>query len=165
MSTSTHSFLFRSLFGTALAATFCVGVGTVHASNMDSDTVSGTAVAMATANEERFTLVVEAPKSVKKGKKAVAKVKMIPKGEWHMNLVFPTSLSLTGTENAEMASAKLKAKDATLMDEQKGLEFDVEFTAPKAGSGKIDAKLKFAICIESACSPVTEKLNIDFEAK
>ncbi len=96
---------------------------------------------------------------------ATAKVKMVPKGEWHMNMEFPTSLTLTASEDIRLAAKKLKAGDAKLIDEHKGAEFAVEFTPTKAGKGTVDAKLKFAICIESACSPVTEKMKINFEAK
>ena len=44
-------------------------------------------------------------------------------------------------------------------------KFSFPYEAKAAGKHKIDVKLKFAICIETSCSPVTETFAIDIDAK
>ena len=55
--------------------------------------------------------------------------------------------------------------DAKRFDEHKGLEFQVNYEAKAAGKEKLDGKLKFAICIETSCSPVTETFSIAIDVK
>jgi hypothetical protein len=156
----------RILFGALLTVGLCATIGAAQAGPaQQADADASAAVAMTTAAEERFNITIVAPKGVKKGKATKATVKMVPKGEWHMNMEFPTSLTLTAAEDVKLSKGKLKAADAKTLDEHKGAEFEVEFTPTKAGKGEVDAKIKFAICIESACSPVTEKRKIKYDAK
>lgn len=133
-----------------LALILCLGIGTAQV-----------APNVVTTDEDRFVLVVESPKDIEKGKKVIAKIKVAPKGEWHMNMEYPVSLTVTPGKNVKV----FKSKQAIVLDEHNGIEFDMGFTALGVGPGTIEAKLKFAICIESACSSVTEEFKIEFEAK
>lgn len=112
--------------------------------------------------DDRYTLSYSA-KGVKSGESGKAAVTVTPKGEWHLNREFPTSLSLVASEGVGVAKAKFKLQDAKRFDEHKGLEFEVPYEGKKAGKEKIDVKLKFAICIETSCSPVTETFTLKID--
>lgn len=150
------------IFGSFLfALTSMSGVAADAAQTEGAD-----AVAMTNANmgEGRFSLDV-GKATGKAGEKATAKIKITPADGYHMNADFPTSLSLEAPADVELAKAKLKKGDLKGFDEHKGGSFDVVATAKKAGNYTIKGKLKFAICNESSCSPVTEKVSIVVAAK
>ncbi len=114
--------------------------------------------------DDRYTLTYTAA-AAKKGESAAATVTVTPKGEWHLNREFPTSLSVTPSTGVAVNKTKLKLQDAKRFDEHKGLEFQVNYEAKAAGKEKLDGKLKFAICIETSCSPVTETFSIAIDVK
>ena len=109
--------------------------------------------------DDRYTLTYDAG-STKAGATGNGTVVVTPKGVWHLNREFPTSLSLTPSEGVTVTKPKLKLADAKKFDEHKGLEFSFPYEAKSAGKHKIDVKLKFAICIETSCSPVTETFSL-----
>lgn len=114
--------------------------------------------------DDRYTLTYDAG-AAKAGAAGSGAVTVTPKGVWHLNREFPTSLSLSPSDGVNVPKAKLKLADAKRFDEHKGLEFSFPYEAKAAGKHKIDVKLKFAICIETSCSPVTETFAIDIDAK
>ncbi|MGB1699353.1 MAG: hypothetical protein ACPHRO_05325, partial [Nannocystaceae bacterium] len=71
----------------------------------------------------------------------------------------------TPSTGVAVTKTKLKLADAKRFDEHKGLEFQVNYEAKAAGKEKLDGKLKFAICIETSCSPVTETFSIAIDVK
>jgi hypothetical protein len=113
--------------------------------------------------DDRFDLSFDkAPASA--GKPAVVKVKITPKGEWHMNLEFPASLKMTAPDDVKLAKDALKKADAESLTE-KGLVFPVKFTPASAGDKAFTGKLRFAICVEESCVPVSEAVSFAVEVK
>jgi hypothetical protein len=113
--------------------------------------------------KDRYTLKVDTPEA-KAGAESKVKIRVVPKGKWHMNLDFPTSLKMEAPEDVKLAKANQKKKDAIKLDAGQ-IEYDVAFTAAQAGEKDFTGKFKFAICIEEACAPVTEKLAFKVTVK
>ncbi len=112
---------------------------------------------------DQYALRVDAAEAAV-GRETSAKITVVPKAPWHMNLDFPTSLTLTAPEGLTLAKADLKKADAAKLDEASA-EFDIKFTAANAGEHTVSGKFKFAVCQDEACVPVTEDLTIKVAAK
>ena len=112
--------------------------------------------------KDRFSLKVTNGKG-KAGTPITAKVDATAKTVWHFNADFPTSLKLTVPEGVTVAKPKLKIADASSFGE-KAFSFPVKATAAKPGKYKIEGLLKFAVCIESTCSMMKEKVTFEVEA-
>ncbi len=149
------------IFGSFLFALTSMTGGAADAAQSEG----ADAVEMTNAvGEGRFTLDV-GQASGKAGEKTSAKIKITPADGYHMNGDFPTSLTLEAPADVTLAKAKLKKADLKGFDEHKGGSFEVEMTPQTAGKHTVSGKLKFAICNESSCSPVTEKVSIVVAAK
>ena len=111
------------------------------------------------ANEASYEVVIEPPASVPPGSDAIVTVKVVPKGEWHMNLEYPTSLALKAPDGGKLAKEKVtKADDAVKVEESK-CEIGVGFTPESPGEKTFTGKLKFAVCQDDACAPKTEEIE------
>jgi len=113
--------------------------------------------------KDRYSLKIDTPEA-KAGTESKVKIRVVPKGRWHMNLDFPTSLKMEAPKDVKLAKADQKKKDAIKLDLGQ-VEYDVAFTAAQAGEKDFTGKFKFAICIEEACAPVTEKLAFKVTVK
>lgn len=98
------------------------------------------------------------------GAESKVSIRLVPQGEWHMNLEYPTKLEITAPEGTTVAKPKLAKGDAIKLDEA-GCEFAVGFTPDSAGSKKFTGEFKFAICREEACVPRTETLEFEVAVK
>lgn len=114
----------------------------------------------APASDERYTLQIQPPGEAKAGEEGVVHIKVLPKGPWHMNLEYPTKLTVTPPDGVTLAKAEQKKPDAVSLTDET-CEFDVAFTSTAAGDKSFSGKFKFAICQDEACSPVQE--DIDFK--
>lgn len=114
--------------------------------------------------DDRYTLRVEPPADAAAGREGTVKVTVVPKAPWHMNLDFPTSLSLGAPAGVTLAKAELKKADAAKLDENSA-EFAVKFTPAEAGEKAFTGKFKFAVCQDEACSPVTEEVAFKVAVK
>lgn len=114
--------------------------------------------------EDRYTLQVEPPSAAKAGEPGVVKVKVLPKAPWHMNLDYPTKLTVEAPTGVELAKAEQKKADAKALTDET-CEFDVAFTAADAGDKSFTGKFKFAICQDEACSPVQEDIEFQVAVK
>jgi hypothetical protein len=120
---------------------------------------TGTALA-----DSDYSSKITAP-SAKVNAKAVAKVKVEPRGKFHVNTEFPAKLILTAPAGVTLEKAKLTKADAVKLDE-KGLEFDVAFTSAEKGKKEFKGELKFAVCFaESACVPKVEQVSFTVDVK
>jgi hypothetical protein len=118
----------------------------------------------APGTDDRYALVIEPPKDAAAGKEAEVVVRVVPKAPWHINLDFPTSLKLTPPPSGlTLASADLKKADAKLDAEH--CEFAVKVTPSAAGDHAVTGQLKFAVCQDEACSPVTEDVEFKVAVK
>jgi hypothetical protein len=109
-----------------------------------------------TKKTERYSLTIATPEA-KAGEPGEAKVKVVPKGKWHLNLAFPTSLKMDDVPGVELTKPHQKRADAVKLQEDY-FEYGVGFVADAPGEKSMTGKFRFAICIDEACVPVTEKL-------
>lgn len=99
------------------------------------------------------------PAAATVGAEGKVSVKIVPRGIWHLNLEFPTSLSVEAPAGVTLGKAKQKKDDAVSFTEQSA-EFAVSFTASEAGDKTFTGEFKFAVCEgEEACMQKTEKLE------
>jgi hypothetical protein len=114
--------------------------------------------------EGRYTLTVVPPKNLKVGEPGTVKIAVAPRDPWHVNLDYPTSLRLDAPAEIVLAKADLRKGDATRLDAG-ACEFAVELTAQKPGGRSVAGRLKFAVCQDEACVPVSEDLEFEVAAK
>lgn len=121
---------------------------------------TGTALA-----DSDYALTISAP-SAKTGSKAVAKVKIQPKGKYHINLDFPTKLTMKAPSGVTLEKTKLTKQDAAKFEETTA-EFEVAFTAPdSAGKKSFEGELVFAVCEgDKACIPKHSPIEFTVEVK
>jgi hypothetical protein len=118
----------------------------------------------ALADEGAFKLSVEAA-PVKKGQRAVAKVKITPGTGYHMNKEYPTSLVLNEVPSGvTVDKMKFTAKDAAKWEESGG-EFDVGVTSAETGKKVVKGELKFAVCSTNTCDPKKSAVALEIDVK
>jgi hypothetical protein len=113
--------------------------------------------------DKEYTLQID-PEEGKVGQESKVSIRVIPQGEWHMNLQFPTKLEITPPAGVTVAKAKLAKDDAVKLDES-SCEFAVALTPSEAGDKTFTGEFKFAVCIDDACVPKTEKLEFQVAVK
>jgi hypothetical protein len=116
-------------------------------------------------------LAIEPPADAKAGAEAVAKITVTPGAGYHVNVDYPTKLTLTSPQGVTLAKAELTAGghsggkgDADALDE-KQLAFAVKLTAAASGSYTINGTFKFAVCDKDQCLPKRETIAIAVAAK
>jgi hypothetical protein len=114
--------------------------------------------------DDRYALQIEPPADAAAGKESEVIVRVVPKAPWHINLDFPTSLKLDPPAGVTLASKELKKADARKLDDN-NCEFAVKLTPSAAGEHALTGQLKFAVCQDEACSPVTQDVEIKLAAK
>ena len=121
--------------------------------------LTGTALA-----DGSYNLAVKAP-SAKANAKGVAKVTVKPKGDYHVNLEYPTKLTIVAPDGVTVEKAKQTSKDAAKFDETEA-EFQVAFKADAPGKKTFSGEFKFAMCQGTkACEPKVEKISFDVDVK
>jgi hypothetical protein len=113
--------------------------------------------------EERYTLAIE-PAEVAAGDAGRVVIKVVPREPWHINLDFPTSLSIQAPEGVKVDKAEQAKADAVALTDT-SCEYGVGFTAQAPGTKTFTGTFKFAVCQDEACSPVTEKLEFQVAVK
>jgi hypothetical protein len=83
-----------------------------------------------------------------------------PKNEYHLNLEFPTSVSMQAPEAISLDSAKLGKKDAAVFSEQL-IRFTVPFTPAAAGAHPVKSEVAFAVCTSKVCIPKKETVTVE----
>ncbi len=114
--------------------------------------------------DERYALLVEPPTDAAAGKEGEVIVRAVPKDPWHINLEFPASLKMETPAGVTLANASQKKADARAINDST-CEFGLKFTPDAAGEHTFTGKFKFAVCIDEACSPVTEDLSFKVAVK
>jgi hypothetical protein len=93
------------------------------------------------------------------GKPSVVKVRVEPRGDFHMNLDYPVTLDMTAPTGVDMSASRQRSADAERFDDQ-GLVFAVPFTPKSRGDKHFAGTVEFAVCGELSCAP--EKVPVDF---
>lgn len=112
---------------------------------------------------EQYALQIE-PGEATVGQPGSVSIRVIPNATWHMNLEYPTKLTVTPPAGVAVAKPKLGKDDAVKFDEQ-NCEFAVAFTPSEAGDKVFTGEFKFAVCQDTACVPKTEKLEFHVAVK
>jgi hypothetical protein len=112
---------------------------------------------------EQYALQIE-PGEAKVGQPGTVSIRVIPNATWHMNLEYPTKLTVTPPAGVEVAKPTMAKTDAVKFDEQ-NCEFAVAFTPSEAGDKVFTGEFKFAVCQDTACVPKTEKLEFHVAVK
>ncbi|HLT36212.1 MAG TPA: hypothetical protein VK034_08000 [Enhygromyxa sp.] len=114
-------------------------------------------------SQKEYTLQID-PGEATVGEESKVSIRVVPQGEWHMNLEFPTKLVIEPPTGTTVAKPKLEKADAVKLDEQ-GCEFAIAFTPSEAGAKTFTGEFKFAVCQDEACVPKTEKLQFEVAVK
>lgn len=116
------------------------------------------------AADPSYAVKVEVPAAAKHGERTVVKVHVVPGSGYHMNLEFPTALTIAAIDGVSVEKAKQTGKEAARLVEA-GLDFDVALTTAAAGKKVLNGDLKFAVCSATSCDPKREKVSFTVEAK
>ncbi len=117
------------------------------------------------AETAEYVVELVPPTDVAAGSEASFKVVVKPKGHWHFNLDFPTSVKAAASEGMTVAKPVQKLDDATAKSEEGGAEWAVAVTPGAAGEGTVTCDVKFAVCTETTCDPKKETIALKVEAK
>jgi hypothetical protein len=79
-------------------------------------------------------------------------VSLKPRGQYHINQDYPIGISVRPSQGLRMAKAELKKPDAAVFGEQLA-RFDVPLTPEQAGSQRLEAQVRFAVCTPENCVP------------
>ncbi|MEZ4383308.1 MAG: hypothetical protein R3A79_18410 [Nannocystaceae bacterium] len=114
--------------------------------------------------DERFAVNIEPPADAAVGAEGKVKLTIVPKAPWHMNLDYPTSLAVSSPSDVTLAKETLAKDDLVRLDDE-GCEMEVAFTPTAAGDKSFTAQLKFAVCQDDACAPVTKDVEFKVAVK
>jgi hypothetical protein len=137
--------------------------GPIAGTPVEGDQKVARAPAAGGGEEGQYTLQIE-PSDAVAGEPGQIRIRVVPRGEWHMNLGYPTKLAITAPAGVEVAKPDLAKDDAIKLDED-SCEFEVGFVAAEAGDKTFTGEFKFAICQDEACVPKTEKLEFHVAVK
>jgi hypothetical protein len=107
-----------------------------------------------------FKIEVAAPEG-KVGQELSAEVKVVPTGEYKINLEYPHKLKVSGPAAAAPREAALAAKDAKIS--KAALRFKPTFKLSSAGDHAFTGKLRFSVCTEKQCEIKAEKVKWVFK--
>ncbi len=138
---------------------------------------TGSTSAAAGIDDPRFhlqsnegTLAVAMPAGAKAGTETMAKIVVTPGADFHINVEYPTKLTVDATSGVELAKPVQtaggadKAKgDADAFGERE-LAFAVKLTPAAAGSYTLKGTFKFAVCDKDQCLPKKEQILIQVAA-
>ena len=116
-----------------------------------------TSVSVRAEAPKPYTIEAVAPATVEVGKAASVRLTFTPKAPYHTSLDFPTRLNASATGEIVLPNAVQKRSDAKSWTAERG-EFEISFTAKKAGPFQLHAELRSAVCSKATCIPLREKL-------
>lgn len=110
--------------------------------------------------EPHFELRLSEAGPYKAGELGRFLVQIKPRGEYHINEDFPYSVHVQPPQGVDVPKTDLETEDAETFNRKKA-EFAVPFTAAKAGTHRIEAKVDFAVCTEENCIPEQRTLALN----
>jgi hypothetical protein len=109
------------------------------------------------AETAEYVVQVSAPAKVASGAASTVTVTLVPKGEWKLNMDFPTRLIVEAPADVKVAKADQRRPDAVEFVDERG-EFKVSFTPGAQGARAFKAQFRFAVCTDETCDPKREEL-------
>lgn len=128
--------------------------GTIAGKPIGGEQKSGTVPGGEQGDE--YTVAVR-PGAGKVGEEGTVTVELVPKATWHLNLEYPTKLTVVAPAGVTVVADELGRDDAVQFGEER-FEFAVAYTPEDAGDKAFTGTFKFAVCQEEVCSSRTETL-------
>jgi hypothetical protein len=85
-------------------------------------------------------------------------VKVVPKGEYKINLEYPHKISLQGPAGASPSALKLSTKEARAFSKAE-LVFAPSFKVSTPGEHRFSGLIAFSVCTERQCEVKREKVE------
>ena len=101
---------------------------------------------------------------VKKGEAGKARVEVVPRSDAHVSPDAPISLTVSAGPALKLDKQKLGRADAKETKE-KGVEFEVPFTAASKGADEVKGTLSFFICTEKLCERQKKEIALAVEVE
>lgn len=117
------------------------------------------------AETDSYVVEIVEPPQVAAGAESAVSVVVKPKGIYHFNLEFPTSVTIEAPSGASVAKARQDLKDAVSSSEEQGATWQVKVTPTEPGAKTFKADLKFAVCTDTTCDPKKETLAFSLDVK
>lgn len=105
-----------------------------------------------------FELRAEAVGPYRVGEAGRFRVRLTPRGTYHVNQQFPMTIDVSGPDGVQLPSRHLEAGggrglvDAEAFDEERA-HFAVPVTPSSEGDHRVTARVNFAVCTPEACMP------------
>ena len=93
------------------------------------------------------------------GQDGAFSIELTPRGGYHVNEDYPTSIRPCAPSAVTLPSAELGNSDAQERSAERA-RFDVHFTAAEAGEHRVSAVVDFAVCSDENCMPETRTLAV-----
>jgi hypothetical protein len=123
----------------------------------------------ATLHADEGTLTIDKAEG-KVGSELTSNITITPTSEFHVNVDFPTKITLEAPDGVKLMKTELTAGgsskaqgDASAFSE-KSMAFAVKATADKPGSYEIKGTFKFAVCKVDQCFPKKQAITITVAA-
>ena len=97
--------------------------------------------------------------SYRAGKLGKFSVILTPRGAYHINQEYPTSITLKTPVGLSLSKSRFLKSDALEFNE-KIAKFEVTFTPEKAGVYATEVKASFAMCTSKTCIPLDKTLAV-----
>ncbi|RLB52578.1 MAG: hypothetical protein DRJ42_14470 [Deltaproteobacteria bacterium] len=110
-------------------------------------------------DDPTFELRATASDTYANGELAQFDIRITPKGEYHMNEEFPTTITVHSVDGVAFPNSELEAGDAAEFGAALA-RFDVPFTASAAGEHRVVCDVSFAVCTASNCIPENRTLAV-----
>jgi hypothetical protein len=109
-------------------------------------------------DEATFELRATAAESYTNGELGQFAISITPKGEFHMNDEFPTTITVRSVDGVTFPKSELEKDDAAQWARESA-RFDVPFTAT-AGQHRVVCDVSFAVCTDENCIPEERTLAV-----
>jgi hypothetical protein len=110
-------------------------------------------------NESSFDLSASVAGPYHIGEKSRFAIVLLPRGDYHINQQFPTSVTITAPKTLSIEKTQLVKTDASEFTEQRA-KFDIPFSSSEKGEHQLDARVSFAVCTSKTCVPFQKNLTV-----
>jgi len=129
----------------------------------------GTIGGGATLHADEGTLTIDKAEG-KVGSELTSNLTITPTTDFHVNVDFPTKITLEAPDGVKLMKKELTAGGASKAQgdasafSEKSMAFAIKATADKPGSYEIKGKIKFAVCKVDQCFPKNQAITITVAA-
>jgi hypothetical protein len=110
-----------------------------------------------------YKLAINAP-SARVSSRSLATITVQPTDGYHLNLEYPTKVTINAPAGVTVEKSKMAAGDATRLDKD-AAQFDVAFVSAEKGRKAFTGEIKFAVCTETTCDPKVQALAFEVDVQ